>query len=164
MNTSTSFRRLPALVTLALAGLLFQAQAWSDDKPSPDADRIDALLHQSGYTYEQKAPGVWVIPQKGDSLGDFKVIVAVGDGITVVFVIVAAKADMDMDQDLAYKMLHMNHEYDRVKIGVDDDGDAFVRADASVRVLDETEFKDIVHQVSASADEVHAAIKPYLKQ
>lgn len=155
-----AFGRTSRLAAFGVLGLLASAAAVADS----DEDRIDALLHQSGYSYQKapKAEGVWVIPQHGEALGDFKVITAAGDGLAVIFVIIAHKADLNMNLGLATKMLAMNHEYDRVKIGTDDDGDAFVRVDASIRVLDATEMKEDIHQVAASADEVYATIKPYL--
>ncbi|HEX7964479.1 MAG TPA: hypothetical protein VF651_02070 [Gammaproteobacteria bacterium] len=150
--------RIVTAAALFASALLFQAPVHADS----EEDRIDALLHQSGYTYEKRAEGVWVVPQKGDSLGDFKVIVAQGEGLVVIFVIIAKKDQMDMGLGLATRMLSMNHEYDRVKVGTDDDGDAFVRLDASLRSMDATEMKEDIHQVAASADEAYSGIKPYL--
>jgi len=59
--------------------------------------------------------------------------------------------------------LKFNHRVDRVKIGLDDDGDTFVRVDLSLRVLDAQEFKLNVEQVAAGADEVFAGIQTFLK-
>ncbi len=97
----------------------------------------------------------------GDTLGDFKVIGANEGDLLVVFVTVAKKEHIEMDLDLASKMLSLNNDLDQVKIGIDNDGDAFVRTDVSIRTLDQEAFKAVVEQVAASAEETYAAIKPF---
>jgi hypothetical protein len=59
-------------------------------------------------------------------------------------------------------LLRLNAEIDYVKVGMDDDGDAFVRIDLNARGLDQQEMKDNIEQLAAAADVVYAAIKPYL--
>ncbi len=155
-----TFARLLLAAALACFCLGAVAADSGDDK---DAAKVDRLLKRSGYTVSKKSDSVWTVDYHGKQLGDFKVIIATESGLVVVFVIVAHQADILMDQDLAMAMLKLNHNLDRVKVGIDDDGDAFVRADENVRVLDQAEFKDCVEQVAASADETYAAMKPYLK-
>jgi len=48
-----------------------------------------------------------------------------------------------------------------VKIGIDNDGDAFVRTDISIRILDKDALKAVIEQVAAAAEETYAAMKPY---
>jgi len=158
----------PAAKTPLLLALMFvSCLAWlpSATAAAPAADpntaKVAQLLQGSDYEFTKKTASVWVIPKQGKSLGDFKVIGANEGDLLVIFVIIAEKAHMKMSLDLATRMLKMNHEFDQVKIGIDDDGDAFVRADMSIRVLDEEAFKASVEQVAAAADEAYAGIKPY---
>jgi hypothetical protein len=51
---------------------------------------------------------------------------------------------------------------DRVKISIDKDGDLNVRVDLSIRRLDVEELKTNIEQLSAAADELYSAIKPFL--
>jgi len=148
-----------SVVAVALS-LCLPSLACADD--SADAARIDKLMKQAGFTFEKKNESVWVIKQHGDNLGDYKEILAVGDGLLVIFVTIARDADIPRTEDLEYKMLQLNHQLDRIKVEIDDDGDAAVRADVTIRTLDTAELKEEVHQVAASADEVYADIKPYL--
>ena len=154
------FTRL--LLTAILSCACLGAVA-DDSSDANDAARINSLLQRSGYNFTAKTDTVWTVDYHGKALGSFKVILATQNGLLVTFVIVAHHDDILMDQDLAMTMLKLNHNLDRVKVGIDDDGDAFVRADENVRVLDQTEFKDCIEQVAASADETYAAMKPYLK-
>ena len=163
MRTIANHRSLAGVLFTACLLFLAPARADSDDT-TKDAARIDTLLHQAGYESDRRSDVVWTVARSGRSLGDFKVIVTTGNGLLVVFVIVAHKADMKMSEALAYKMLNLNHEFDRVKVGIDDDGDAFVRSDVSMRVLDEVELKEQIEQVAAAADESYGDIKPFLKK
>lgn len=133
-------------------------------KPDPSAAKVVRLLKSAGYDYTSKSDTVWYIMKHGDKLGDFKVIGANEGDLLVLFVTVAKKANIEMDLDLAKKMLSLNNDLDQVKIGIDNDGDAFVRTDISIRTLDVDAFKATVEQVAASAEETYAAMQPYLAQ
>jgi hypothetical protein len=157
---SMPLRRITLSVAAVILSLCLQSSARADD--TADAARIDKLLKQAGLTFEKKNESVWVIMQHGDNLGDYKEVLAIGDGLLVIFVTIARDADIPRTEDLEYKMLQLNHQLDRIKVEIDDDGDAAVRADVTVRTLDTAELKEEVHQVASSADEVYADIKPYL--
>ena len=60
------------------------------------------------------------------------------------------------------KLLRLNEDLDRVKIGIDQSGDVFVRIDLSVRTVDAQELKENIKQLAAATDEVFAAIKPFI--
>lgn len=138
------------------------APVFADDLA--DAAHLQTLLTQAGYQYHTTSDKtvVW-IPFTGKNLGEYKVIAASGDnGLEVIFVVVAKKSQMAMTPDLATTMLKLNHTLDRVKVGIDDDGDAFVRLDSSIRVMDQAEIKAEVDQLAAAADEVYGDMKPYL--
>lgn len=146
-------------ICIALS-LCVPALARADD--NADAARIDKLMKKAGLAFEKKSGSVWVIKQHGDNLGDFKEVLACGGGLLVVFVTIARDADIPHTAELEYKMLQLNHQFDRIKVEIDDDGDAAVRSDSTVRTLDTAELKEQVHQVAASADEVYGDMKPYL--
>lgn len=163
MKTTTVYSRAACG---ALFSLLFALPGWGAGQPEqaladPNSAKVLRLLKASGYEYTQKSDTVWYIVKHGDDLGDFKVIGANEGDLLVVFVTVATKAHMEMDMDLASKMLSLNHTLDQVKIGIDDDGDAFVRTDISIRILDQQSFKEVVNQVAAAAEETYTTIKPY---
>ena len=151
------------LSALALFSALsfIAAPVFADDVAN--ATRLQTLLTQAGYEIHTTSDKtvVW-IPFTGKNLAQYKVIAASGDdGLDVIFVVVAGKSQFAMTPDLARMMLRLNHTLDRVKVGIDDDGDAFVRVDSSIRVMDQAEVKSEVDQVAAAADEVYADMKPY---
>ncbi len=152
-------------VALGALALLSAAAAVRADTPAtnpdPNAAKVFGLLQSAGYQYTKKSDTVWYVSKHGDALGDFKVIGANEGDLLVVFVTVARKAHMQMGMDLAAKMLSLNNDLDQVKIGIDNDGDAFVRTDISIRILDKEALKAVIEQVGASAEETYKAIKPY---
>ena len=161
MKTIAFFR----LACGALLGLALTLPAWGADAPAPAPDpaaaKVFRLLDASGYEYTKKSDTVWYIVKHGTNLGDFKVIGANEGDLLVVFVTVAKKDHIEMDMDLATKMLSLNNDLDQVKIGIDNDGDAFVRTDISVRILDKDAFKAVIEQVAAAAEETYTAMKPF---
>ena len=128
-----------------------------------DAARIEQLLQQSAYTYRKAADGVWIIERQGKELAKFQVLLASGPGFLVTGVIIAPRKTMDVNSEMMFKLLKLDHSLDYVKIGFDDDDDLFVRSEVKTRQLDAQEFKEGVERVSADADQIYVAIKPYLK-
>lgn len=139
--------------------LLLSAQAIGQDKP---ADKITRLLEQSGYTYTKTADNIWAIPFHGKALPDFDVFITQEKGVVVTLVLVAEKNQFKADPDLMRSLLRMNDDIDRVKISIGKEGRLTVRIDASLRLLDQEEFKGNVEQVASAADMTGRALKPYL--
>jgi hypothetical protein len=59
-------------------------------------------------------------------------------------------------------MMKANGDFDYVKIGFDQDGDIFVRADIPPSA-DLASFKAVVEQVAAAADEFYGRVKSLLR-
>jgi hypothetical protein len=129
---------------------------------SPDAAKILQVLQGSGYQFTQHRADVWSINRTGNSLKNMRVVVSVGSDLLVIFVTVAPKARLKMTPEFMLAALRLNNSLDRVKIGIDDDGDFFVRTDTSVRVVDVTELKAQVEQVAAAANEVYEKTSSFM--
>jgi len=162
---------MPAACALPRAVLAFglcllvslAGHARADETAAPESSpaKITRLLEASGYNYKKapKSDSVWSVDYTGKSLPSYKVVIAVQGNLLVIFVTVARKRHLPMTNDFMLKLLRFNHSLDRVKVGIDDDGDLAVRTDLSVRTLDSEELKLNVDQVAASADAVYADIK-----
>ncbi len=130
-----------------------------------DVERLDAIVKESRFAPRKidnpKQP-VWTIKRTGESLKEFEVIFIVKNGVRVTFVTVVPKANLKRTPELLEKMLKMNYQYDSVKIGFDDDDDAYVRIDQRLRIVDVQEFNQIIDQVSLAADTLHTELKPFM--
>lgn len=126
------------------------------------AAKLARLLEESGDSYTKAADNVWTIAFKGKALPEFNVIATTGQDMLVLMAIVAKKKTLKVTPKMLQKLLRLNEDLDRVKIGIDQSGDVFVRVDLSVRTVDAQEFKENIEQLAAATDEVFAAMKPFI--
>ena len=157
IEMAPSIGRTAALVLVMLAG----AAIAQPPRESAEA-KVQRLIAGSGYSNQHPNAKAWVIPAKGPAIGNYQVFVAVAGDIVVVGAVVAKKSQIPLTPAVLQELLKCNHDLDYVKIGLDTDGDAFVRIEISSRILDAQEFKKIVDQVTAATDAVYTRIKPFL--
>ena len=153
------------LVSFALMILLAVSAFAQEQKPALDkasASKIVQMLEESGHTYGKASDNVWSVKFKGNNVEQVSVIVIGHEGMLILVSVLAEKKDFKASPELMMKLLRLNDDYDRLKVGIDDDGDMFVRIDLTLRVTDSQEFKVNVEQISAAADEITAVIKPFL--
>jgi len=155
-----------SLVLFLAAGLLLCSHVSTSPARAQDksSGKVAALLEASGYTYTKAAEGVWAVSFEGKSLPRFNVVASVQPDILVLFTIVVEKKDLKLTPEAMQRLLKLNGNLDRVKIGIDKEGDLFVRVDLSTRVLDAREMKENIEQVAAATDEVFAAMKPFISE
>ena len=129
-----------------------------------DTLRVQSLIADTKYTAVKanSVQPVWTISKHGENLGDFRVIVTTQKGLLVTFVTVAKKVNIRRTAELDRAMLKMTYDLDSVKVGFDSDEDAYVRIDATLRVVDPTEFRTIVEQVTNVSEQLGGVLKPYL--
>ncbi|HME58243.1 MAG TPA: hypothetical protein VKF63_07890 [Terracidiphilus sp.] len=158
--------------TLSLARLcLFAALLFSLVLPmaaqtaEEGSAKMVSLMQANSYNFiTTRSPTVWVIHFTGAHLNDTKVVLALDTSNyqMVIFVTVVEKRRMPVTTDFLHTLLKFNHEYDRVKVGLDADDDLSVRIDAPLRLADAQEFHDIVTQIKNSSDEIYGKIEPQL--
>jgi hypothetical protein len=128
------------------------------------AAKIRQYLEQFGGSYTKVSDTTWTVPYQGKSLKNYDVFVSTipNSDLVLIGVPVATKKNLKPSQDLYLKLLRYNHVADSVKVGIDDEGDLFLRADLNGRTMDFQEFKEIVEQVAAATDELHGQIQSSL--
>jgi hypothetical protein len=152
---------LTALVANVPSGALARPQVKTDPQV---VAKMTQILERSGYTYKKAKDNIWVVTFKGKSLAEINVLVTTVENLIVMGVVIAEKDAMKNSPEMMFKLLHLAHDIDRVKIGFDDDNDLFLRAEVTTRCFELADFKAFMEQISLGADKVHAAIKPYLTQ
>jgi hypothetical protein len=156
-----SFARLCLFAALLFSLVLPMAAQTSDQGIA----KMVSLMQANNYNFvTTKSPTVWVIHFTGTHLKDIKVILALDtdNSQMVIFVTVVEKRRMPVTTDFLHSLLKFNHEFDRVKVGLDADDDLSVRIDAPLRVADSSEFHDIVTQIKNASDEIYGKIEPQL--
>ena len=156
-----SFARLCLFASLLFSLVLPMAAQTTDQGIA----KMVSLMQANSYNFvTTKSPTVWVIHFTGTHLKDVKVILALdADNYQmVIFVTVVEKRRMPVTTDFLKTLLRFNHEFDRVKVGLDADDDLSVRVDAPLRLADAAEFKDIVTQIKNASDEIYGKVEPQL--
>jgi len=160
-SRNLSIARLGLCVALLLSLVLPMAAQTSDQGIA----KMVSLMQANNYNFiSTKSPTVWVIHFTGTHLKDTKVILALDtdNNQMVIFVTVVEKRRMPVTTDFLHTLLKFNHEFDRVKVGLDADDDLSVRIDAPLRIADAKEFNDIVTQIKNASDEIYGKIEPQL--
>ncbi|MGD0294893.1 MAG: hypothetical protein ABSB30_13665 [Terracidiphilus sp.] len=156
-----SLARLCLFAALLLSLVLPLAAQTSEE----GAAKMVSLMQANNYNFvTTRSPTVWVIHFTGTHLKDTKVVLALdtSNNQMVIFVTVVEKRRMPVTTDFLHTLLKFNHEFDRVKVGLDADDDLSVRIDAPLRLADAQEFHDIVTQIKNASDEIYGKIEPQL--
>ena len=77
----------------------------------------------------------------------------------IVGTVVRPKATLDTSAATLLKLMRLSNDLDYVKIGIDNDGDLFVRVELRSRMLDAAEFKKTVQDVIKASATAYAATK-----
>jgi len=150
-----------SILSLAVTAAVFFMPQETQAQESSSA-KAGRLLSESGVSFSKVTNDVWIVPFKGKELGDFNVLIGAGKDVLVMFVTVTDKKKYTKAPELLAKLLTKTDDMDRVKIGLDKDGNVVVRIDLTMRLLDKREFSENLDQLGAASDEVFAVIKPYL--
>ena len=164
MNRSR--RAATFLVTLAL--LAAQAAAplagvAAAKQQESETDKLARLLSASGYTTTRMNERAWFIAREGKAFSRSPILVGVFEGTMVIGVVLAKKAEMPTTAEFYRKLLDMNHTFSRAKVGFDNDSDAFVRVELSLRVTDVEELQFNIREVINSTEQAYAQIEGDLR-
>ncbi|MEQ1764085.1 MAG: hypothetical protein ABL984_13200 [Pyrinomonadaceae bacterium] len=124
--------------------------------------KVARLLNESGVKLTKVGDDIWTIPFEGKSMKEISVVTTVSEGIFLAFALIPESKNVKFPPPALQKLLNLNDEFDRVKIGIDDKGFVFVRIDMTVRTLDKQELSDGIDQVAAAVDQVYGHIRPHL--
>jgi hypothetical protein len=161
MRITRAIARLCLFAALLLSLVLPMAAQSSAD----GAAKMVSLMQANNYNFvTTKSTTVWAIHFTGAHLKDIKVVLALDteSNNMVIFVTVVEKRRMPVTTGFLRQLLKFNHEFDRVKVGLDADDDLSVRVDAPLRLADATELHDIVTQIKNASDDIYGQIEPQL--
>jgi len=141
---------------IGLAGVPQHASA------SPESQKVVEAMTAAGVTFKTtKSDVVWTVPYTSKTHPAFNVIVSTGQNLVVIFAFPMRKAEFSDTYAGLHALLAANHDLDMVKIGIDGDGDIFVRTDQFVDNLTPASLKEAIRQVAASDEELIDKLAPY---
>jgi hypothetical protein len=171
-------RKVIIAMLLLFAGFGFAQESSSQPQPQPSQPveqqspppdckaKVAPFVAASGYkAIPTRECGVYVIV---DALPDLPhnglqgmLLVAQDEASDMLLIgaVVQPKADVDLSQASLLKLLQLSNELDYAKLGIDHNGDLFVRTENSLRSTDEASFKQALEQVVKASNQVYAAVK-----
>ena len=167
----TKCRLVVSAVRSLMGALAVAAWVWMGSSPSDAqtgaevaAVKVEQALKATGFTYKKHNAITWSIDLERKNLGKLRVIISNSEDIIVTFATVTEKAKIRKTPQLMEALLSANHEYDYAKIGLDKDGDLFVRIDSPVRVTDSALLKSIIEQVANASGEIFTKNASFLQR
>lgn len=144
-------------MAIVLAAMFVVMSATRSSQAQSNAGKVDGFVKHSGYEFVNPAENAWGIKRPSGL-----VIVAVADDIVIIGMVVAQKANFKASAEMGVDMLTLAHRLDYLKVGLDDDGDLFVRAEIKVTAMTQADFDDVLKRVVKGSDDAAAKLKPYL--
>jgi hypothetical protein len=125
--------------------------------------KVNGYVNSLGYKVKIYKPcAMWVIsgavrfPEDGIQ---GLIVVAEEDGVVIVGTVVRPKAKLDTSAAALLKLMQLNNSMDYIKLGIDNDGDLFVRVEMRERLLDAIELKAAMLNVISASAKVYEATK-----
>lgn len=149
------------LLSCALAAVCMAGPRGQDQGNKSSAAQVASLLEKAGYNYTKVDQGVWEILFKGKNVAQFPVRIAVADDLVISIAKLADPKELKTPAQLYPILLRLNDKMDSVKFALSDEM-LYIRMEMHLRVLDDTELKYMLDQISAAVEESYPEIKNFL--
>lgn len=121
---------------------------------------VTEFVEKSGYKFNTYSKCVWIISDAltipHDGLQG-SILIGEQDDFIGVGAVIKLKAHLDLSSATLAKLLRLNNELDFVKVGIDNDGDLFLRAELHKKTLDSAAFKDVFDRIKNESKKVYDA-------
>lgn len=125
--------------------------------------KMNGYVNSLGYKVKIYKPcAMWVIsgavrfPEDGIQ---GLIVIAEEDGAVIVGTVVRQKATLDTSAATLLKLMRLNGSMDYIKLGIDNEGDLFVRVEMRERLVDAIELKAAMLNVISASAKVYEATK-----
>jgi hypothetical protein len=120
---------------------------------------IEKWLHDGSYTFKTIGCQVWLVQNAISDLPNATILMGVEGKDFVAGVVMAKKVNLDTSQGMLLKLMQLSDDLEYVKVGIDKDGDLFLRAEVHRSDLTGPIFKRTMEEVVAGARQVDRALK-----
>ena len=121
---------------------------------------VEQLLSKAGQKYQRLGTGVWAIRKNGPNLRYFQIVLSHRAG-TLVTEVTVAKGNSLRVNDAAPELLRLANRLEYAKVGLDRDGDVFVRNEARLQSLDVDELTNNLDKIAAAADQIFVEVQKF---
>lgn len=143
-----------------LLSLVFSSPALSEECTS----RMQEFVNKTGYKITTARPcNVWLatdalsIPRGEGLVG--VLLIADGGEIGIIGSVLQTKAELKLSPELLLKLMQLNNKLDYMKVGIDNDGDLFVRAELHMSGLTAENFSATIKNVVRASNTIYDMLK-----
>lgn len=122
------------------------------------AAALDSMLAETGYEFSKADTNVFVTKVAGNKMKDILIIATESEGMTILFCMVKEKAGALLTVAQSIQLMKLTMEYDRIKIGLDDEENLMVRIDLKSRLTDTKDLTENLDQLGVAVDEAFAIV------
>jgi len=155
------------LLVVALTGTAAVAAPPQGEAPAPSPEMqalMDQALERSGLKYRKVQDRFWFATCESKLVANCQILMTATPNILVMGVVIKQRKDLNVTPEMLAGLLHLNHNLERVKVGIDDDGDLFERVEVSTKGLDADEIladlkavQDAIEPTAQAAQAAQAA-------
>jgi len=146
------------LIVSPALGMAQKAKTATTATAAATVSNLETMLSKTGYEFTKADGNIFITKVEGKNLKDILIIATESEGMTILFCIVKEKATATMTLAQYKQILKLTMEFDKVKIGLDDDESLMARIDMTTRILDVAELTENLDQIGAACDEAFAVI------
>lgn len=139
---------------LVIATFLLTAAVSAQDPPDKTMEKITGFVKASKLPYTAHGNGTLIIDTTKGKL----VVVAKGGYFLASFAQVLPKAYLPRTDAVLFNLLQLNDTLIYSKVGIDQNGNLFVRIEARADFMDKHEFDRIINSLIADYDKVKNAV------
>ena len=144
------------IACLVLAPFFLVAAVSSQEPPDASMGKITGLVKASGRAYTKHDNGTLIVDTPKGKL----LVVAKGGFLLVTFAQVLPKAYLPVTDTVLLNLLRLNDTLNYSKVGIDQEGDLFVRVETRADLIDQPGFNATVDRLVADYDKVKNAVFP----
>ena len=142
------------IVCLLLATFFLTASVPAQDGPDKTTEKITAFAKASKRQFTAHENGTLIFDTANGKL----VVVAKGGYFLASFPQVLPKAYLPRTDTVLFNLLQLNDTLNYSKVGIDQNGDLFVRIEARGDLMDKHEFDRIINNLITDYDKVKNAV------
>ena len=161
--TTSRLRYLTLLIILTLGASAFAqtARPKANTRGSGGTANIPTLLERSKLNYAKIADNIWEIQFTGQNVKEFSMRIVATEDLVLMMVKLADRKDVNGSGVLPLRLLELNDKVDQVKFALSADM-LYARVEIHARLLDDSEFRYLVDQLSGGVDENYPVIRPFI--
>lgn len=118
---------------------------------------IGEYLKTSDINYKKISETAWIVNYKNEIM-----LVAAQKEYFLVGIVIAKKGQFLTTSESLSEILKLVHLLDFVKIGIDNDGDLFIRTEQKCKTLEKQEFLNYISIVNEAAQKARLKLNPFI--